>query len=808
MKRRMAVTLILMLVFTLFAPNLVGNQITNQRGQFAEYNEAQVFHAAKILFDESHCARGSDMWTPGNASVFSALLEAHGYESSTNWAASLDSGILTNFDILCLFFPQVALSSGEVTAVHNFVESGGGLLVVGIDVGPDWAYTPEHLNPVSEPYGITFNIDRWLGRCIMEDGDLIEHDLTYDVASIHSSCDQMRGCTLTVTSPATAIGSFKGSPTVAYSTAGAGRVFASGALAPFIQYRHDSGWRVDWDDHYQFSLNTIDWLAGNAPRIVSVPDKIVIRTGSGPALTPSEIEDYEIFNGVYHDHTTRSDGEDNPDIMVNRALETALDFFLVADHSYDSASNNGIFGGLISKAYQEKYGLDCQIFIGAELSSIPHTVGFPLTENIFTDDITEAVNGIHSQGAISVLAHPTIGFAYIDPWIKFDMYGYDAFEVDCRAYFHALGESCYFRPFIASNDGHAYRNHGLIRNVVFVKNPTGPNGTISAEDLKEAVLDYRVVVLDLVNKVILGRSVWVDRLLEVLDQAEAAVDDCNTQLGLIHEEPGWLCLSRAYVSAAETALEWWNPSRALRLAEEGLSDFSLGIYIRISRNLGVNNPGDTLQFSAAISNSNPYPVKLNVTPFIVKSLTLEKNPIIVELDSGTNQTIDLIFNTTSFGYTAICFNFQCSNATETHMALTYTVGGIIDNIDVQVDNSKGEITIRLLRNRDDYRMITSAVLHSNNGSGTVGTAMKNFGDSYGLVLGPFQTNVSISFYITIIDVLGSTFRLEGETYDVLGSGIPELPGEPIDLVLSAIIGGTLVVVLAAVLFIAKRRKTH
>ncbi len=793
----------------MYVPNLIGNLAVNQSDSASEYNQSQAFQTAKILFDESHCDRGSDMWTPGNASVFSALLEAHGYESSTNWGALLDSGILASFDILCLFFPQIALSSGEVIAVQNFVESGGGLLLVGVDyVGYDWDYTPEHLNPVSETYGITFNMDRWLGKCIKENGDLVEHDLTYDVASIHSNCDQLRGCTLTVTSPATVIGTYEGSPTVAYSQAGSGRVVAVGPLAPFIQYRHDSGWRVEWDDHYQFSLNVIDWLAGNAPRTVSVPEKIIIRTGSGPALSPTEIEEYHIFNGVYHDHTTRSDGEDSPGIMVDRALETALDFFLVSDHSYDTSSNNGIVGGLDARAYQERYGLDCPIFIGAELSSIPHTVGFPLTDNIFTDDITEAVSEIHSQGAISVLAHPTIGFAYIDPWIKFDAYGYDAFEVDCRAYFHALGESCYFTPFVASNDGHAYRNLGLVRNVAFVNNPSGPNGTISVEDFKEAVLDFRIVVLDLVNKVIIGRGVWVDRLLEIWDQAESAVEDCGNQLDQIEGERGWQALSRGYLGAAETALEWWNPSRALRLTDESLSDFALGINItQSSRNLGVIEPGSTLQFNVTISNSNPYSVTLNMTPYIVKSLTLEKNPIVLELEAGTNQTVILNFNATSFGYTKIAINIRCSNATEEHMAVTYTIGGIIDNLDVEVDDVEGEITIRLLRNRDDIRMITFALLHYDNGSGGVVAGLENFGDSYGLVLGPFSTNITISFYITITDILGNTFRIEGGAYEVVGLGTTGFSGNPVDLLLSAAIGGALVVVLFVVLFIAKRRKT-
>ncbi|MGY5853745.1 MAG: hypothetical protein RTU92_09285 [Candidatus Thorarchaeota archaeon] len=806
MRKFAAPVTLLLFILALFTPITDNSFRPASRIVSSDARDAQSYANGSILFDESHCARGSDMWTPGNASVFSALLEEHGYTSSTNWDIALDSGILSDFDILCIFFPQEEFSVGEVAAVHDFVSSGGNLLLVGVGQDLCWEYTVQFLNSLSEPYNIIFNEDKWLGKCLESEGDLVDHQINYDVASIHSSCDQLRGCTLEVTSPVSVVATFEESPVVAYCESGNGKVVASGTLAPFIQYRHDNNWRVEWDDHYQFSLNIIDWLVTNPPRQVNVPDKLFIRTGAGPELTQSEIEEYQVFSGVYHDHTTKSDGYDAPDVMVNRALETALDFFVIADHSYDIPADNGIVGAQTARRYQQKYGLDCPIFVGAELSSMPHTVGFPLTENIFTRSIQTAISEIHAQNALAILAHPTIGSSYIDPWVNFTTYGYDAFEVDCRNYFHAQGESCYSIPFCASCDGHAYSNLALVQNIAFVNNPTGPNGAISADDFKEAILDFRVVVVDLVNMVVIGQGVWVDRFIELWELAEAAIADCDTLLQGIEDSGTAIGYARLYLNAAESALKWWNPSRGLRLVAEASSDFVLGLDIAFNTpNLGVIEPENPTTLSLTIMNRNPYPITFNITPYIVWALTLEKVPHVMEVAGSTNATLNLTSNAASFGYGRITLNIQSSNSSGIHTPLSYTLGGIIRNIDVV--SERGEISIRLLRNRADHRLMSSAILHHDNGSGEAITRMGSLGDCYGITLGPFSTTVTISFFIVVTDILGNNFTLPGGTYLVpTDSSVPEFTGALEEIILSAIIGGFAITALILVLFVSKRRK--
>ena len=251
----------------------------------------QTFTSTNILVDESHTAHASDIWTPGNASVFGWLLMENGYNVSMNFDESLDSGILDDYGILCLFFPLIELTSSEVAAVLAFVDAGGGLLLVGTqhETGM-WKYNSTQLNPISETYGITFNPDKWLGISAVSDGDFTVHQITTDVSGLHSNNDNFAGCTLTVSGTAQTLVTDIGIDVVAIAESGTGRVVASGASAPFMIYERDS-WAVNANDHFQFSLNVIDWLAGNGQRVADPAEKMIFRLTSNSDLSSSEIEE-------------------------------------------------------------------------------------------------------------------------------------------------------------------------------------------------------------------------------------------------------------------------------------------------------------------------------------------------------------------------------------------------------------------------------------------------------------------------------------------------------------------------------------
>ena len=770
------------------------------------HRTAQTFSSANILVNEHHTRNASDMWTPGNASMFGWLLMEHGYNVSNNWDAPLDSGILDDYDVLCLFFPMIPLTTGEVTAVQDFVSAGGGLLMVGVDyTSSGWGYTAANLNPISETYGITFHEDRWLGKVLESEGQFVDHHLTYDISSFNSDCDQLKGCSITVSSPATSIATnHKDEDILAIAEPGSGRVVAVGSAAPFIIYRHGASWQIEPDDHFQFSLNVIDWLTGNEERKVDPPEKAIIKVGSGPSLNSSEIEEYAVFNGVYHDHTTYSDGRDTPLNMMIRSLEVAIDFFVVTDHSYDRDAGNGIYGGLKVKEYADLYDLDCSIFVGSELSSVPHTVGFPLYEQIITANTQEAVDEIHSQGAMAVFAHPTIGPAYAPVWEAFDDYGYDSFEVDNTGYFHALGESCYFRPFMAGNDGHSVPNHGLIRNVVFVENPSGPDGTLSAYDIIDAVMDRRVVILDKINGLIFGQGVWVDRYLQLWDEAEIAIENARTQIEQLEDEGTNVGLSRLYLSDAENSLTWWNPSRALRAVADAVSETVLGLDLTLTApSLGVVNPNSNVNVTINLTNRLDVDVQFNVTPFGYTSLIFDELSAVIQVGPESTSTTSITATTTSFGYTKVVFNLKDFNTPVELHPVTLTVGGLVSNVTVITeDEDEGYfIRIRLLRNKLDARMISSAIIQYDNGTGEDVIPLENYGDSYGISFGPFTTNAAtITYMINVTDILGNVFSIEGVINE-------DAPVPPIgDIWQSMLIGGGLVAVLVVALVVAKRRK--
>jgi hypothetical protein len=770
-------------------------------------NQVAGFIGGKVLCDESHVDRGSDMWTPGNASMFGWLLQQYGYSVSTNWNSPLDSGILGGCKVLCLFFPMVALTPGEVTAVWNFVSSGGGLLLVGIDyTASGWMYTPANLNPVSQTYGITFRTDSVLGRSLRSGGDISSHNVTLDVQSFHSQCDQVYGCGLTVTGPATSLAVIRGESVLAVAQNGSGRVVAVGSPAPFVIYRHDPGWQVNPNDHFQLTLNIIDWLVGNPHRVAQPPEKAIFRIGSGPSLNSTEVDEYTLFNGVIHEHTTHSDGGDTAETMVIAGLLASLDYFVITDHIHavDIPGGEGIYGALDARGYVQTYGLDCPIIVGAELSNIEHTVGFPLTANIITSNQTAGINLIHAQGGIAGMAHPDLDSSEIPVWEAYSTYGFDAFEVMNSGFFQGLGESCYFRSFYGASDTHAASGLGYIRNVVFIKNPTGPNGAASGNDVANAVVNRRIVVLDLINRVIFGQGVWVDRFLQVWNQAEAALNNTRNQIESLEGGVLKLGLSRMYLEKAETAMKWWNPSASLKATDDALLSTVTGLDLNTTaRNLGVIAPGGDVALSVKLENRHGYGVALNATPFVNTAMTFDNPSTEILAGPSSTHTTSLTGTATSFGYTRVLLNLHDFNTTEKPNPILLQVGGIISNVTVKATNvtTGTELSVKLLVRRGDSLMISSAQISYNNGTAHI-AGLTFDGEGYGITLGPFAPGVNVTFQILIDDALNNSFVINGGTYLILGAAGPSM------LEWALIIGiGAVGVVLVIVVVLHFRKKT-
>ncbi len=762
-----------------------------------------------VLVDESHTGNASEMWTPGNASMFGWIIAEHGYNVSMNWDSSLDSGILDEYNILCLFFPYIPLTSQETDAIHTFIENGGGLLLVGVNpLESTWGYSSSNLNPVSSAYGIEFNAERWRGRILRSEGDFsVDHHVTTDVSSFHSNADQLSGCTISLSGSATSLATSSAGDVLAVAEDGSGKVVAIGSLAPFTQYRKNVGWQVDEDDHSQLTVNIFDWLVGAEQRSVSLPERAIIKVGQGPDLNETEIAEYEIFNGAYHDHTTASDGQDSPSTMAIRNIEVEQDFCVMTDHSYDTPATNGIHGALGMRDFTREYGLDSEIFIGAELSAIPHTIGFPLTEQIYTSSTQTAVDEIHSQGGIAVFCHPTIGYPYAEVWENFEVYGYDAFEVDNSGYIHGLGEQAYFWPFMGASDGHSAAKLGRVRNVAFVKNPSGPSGAITAQDLVDAVLNRRIVILDKYNNLVFGQGVWVDRFLSLQESAETAVENAETQIETLESSGYNMSLSQLYLNHAKSALDWWNPTRALQYADDAISDEVTGIALNVkSECIGVVEANSETTVTLSMSNRLEAGIHLNATPFVGTSLTFEEKSKILGAGSGTTEDVDFIAQSDSYGYTKVVFNLKDFNTTENLKPVTLLTGGIIDSVTSSVESTEEGLmlAIDLPQDSGSKDLISSVNLtYSNDGTDET-ILMQYVGGKYSVEIGPYSEGTNVTIQVSVGDKLGNTFLLERKTITVTGATSPSSPGMLNPLVLAAI--GVTVVVIIAVVFVVMRKK--
>jgi hypothetical protein len=790
-------------------------------GTTSEATQQEVNYTSQtgytILFDEAHTALGSSSMTIGNSSFLGWILEEYGYDCEMNFDQTLNSGILSGVDALILIFPMVALTSAEVTAVHNFVEAGGDLLLVGTDNSPTWHFSPVNLNAVSETYGITFNMDSWLGTATT----MITHQLTQDVSSIHSNLDyKLKGCTLAIESPATTVIEFQGNPVAAVSGAGSGKVAAVGSLAPFVQYRWSTTWQVEKDDLWQFSLNIFDWFAGVAPRHVNVPDVAIVTIGPGPALSPAELDTYSSFTGLIHDHTTHSDGQGTPMEMTWSSYTRGLDFMVMTDHSYDVPSptgKGGITGALACRDITESNGLDMEVYIGAELSHGQHSLAFPLTSNIYATTQTEMVDGAHAQGAMIALCHPTIGEQYMDAYTKWDAYGYDAIEVDNSGYTHGLMDEGYTRPFYGASDGHSPDFVGKIVNIVFVQTPSGPDGRLADTDVVDAILNRRVVIRDYVTNLIYGQKVWVDRYLELMGEAGTEVDDARDAVELAPVSGNQTLLAELYLRDAETALNHANPSRALRASLDAQTTDALGISIEVTNpKPRILDPHENYTLSLNFTNNPGQGVEFNTTIFRTSVVTVDTINEMVTIPAGSSVLLNKSQECGDEGYVLTAFNLHSFNTTSSIAPTLLGIGGLIypENFTYRIDIgvSGTNLTGMYPINRGDFRYLSSATLFYNSGEGWQNTPMSIRTVTIEATIGPYLKGTIINWYGVVIDIFGGEFVIQGNPFQITTDPLEPVTttteqGGPfvIDPLLVAGIGGVaVVVVIIAVIFVKKK----
>jgi hypothetical protein len=138
------------------------------------------------------------------------------------------------------------------------------------------------------------------------------------------------------------------------------------------------------------------------------------KTYKAPALKPSPLE----VQGVYHIHSTYSDGRKSLDEIAKLASQADLDFIILTDHgspNYKSYSSQGWKEGVL-------------VLAGSELSvSRGHlaALDFELPSHNFSQNAEDAFYEIKEKGGFSIICHPYSKTQW--SWGKF--MGYSGIEI-------------------------------------------------------------------------------------------------------------------------------------------------------------------------------------------------------------------------------------------------------------------------------------------------------------------------------------------------------------------------------------------
>jgi thermitase len=172
---------------TAYAPPVPGENITTNN--FASKN-VPVRFVKYVLWDDVHDGDGDSL--TGNYLLLYQLLSSSGFVVDELTSGTINSGVLAPYDILVLIDPEYDFLSSEISDIHDWVTSGGALIVI-----PDAGYPPT-LNTVMAPYGVQLTgLDTGYGTTT----NIAAHPITQDVESIYYD----RAWQLAVSSPSEAL---------------------------------------------------------------------------------------------------------------------------------------------------------------------------------------------------------------------------------------------------------------------------------------------------------------------------------------------------------------------------------------------------------------------------------------------------------------------------------------------------------------------------------------------------------------------------------------------------------------------------
>lgn len=813
MRKEVAFGLIFVFMFSIIFPSPV--QAANQA---ASYNLPPLPHIthpftrpifsdtyiANVLFDEAHCYNSSDLWSPGNASIIGGLLLANQIHSDTNLDQNLTSTLLSKYDVLVIMYPQLSLSTSEIDAIKDFVNNGGGLLLVGLNEGGSgWGYTTKLLNPIAENFGIHFEQDS-LSYTIK---NLPTHEIFTDVHSMSSYADDLKSCSITVESPATSLVTYDDKTVVATSTYGSGRILAFGSPGPFMIFQNKE--LSNPNDHYQLALNVFTWLAKLSTRTVVVPDPFILYVGVGPDPTETWIQDFNPYLGVYHDHTTHSDGRDRPNEQADAALWADLNYFVLTDHIYEKpAKIGGITGAQAADAYIRENRYDLQVIWGQEVSQVQHTTVFPATANIHNLTHKAVVIEAHKQGAIAIFAHPTIAPSYIEPYMHFDEIGFDGIEIDNSGYILGSPEAGFTRIFVGASDSHNRIKMPLMEMYMFFNETHGYMGNPSGHDLINAILNRRVIIRDRFNNALIGEKTWIDRLFNMTEKAQELIQNLTNAI-TTHEASGnTASLSRYFLKCAVRAFDNGNPYRAIQYAESGLNSKILNISITFDNyNAIFTKTGYGQTYSVVINNYNSESISFQALT-TAQNLQLWNPEVVatstnITVPANGKYTYNVTFSADKGGYGVVHITFENWSIPDIKQ---YSAEGVayyfVPKTEPNPIEANKEALIGLTATTDTMSRVTKIIVSYNTTSGWKNKTLTGEPSGYSALLEAFQNAHTLLFKYYVFDHDGNV--LTSQLFNVTISGTqtsPEMPSLTVPL-----IGVSMIAVIVVIVYFVKFKK--
>ncbi|HLY75402.1 MAG TPA: DNA polymerase/3'-5' exonuclease PolX [Planctomycetota bacterium] len=159
-----------------------------------------------------------------------------------------------------------------------------------------------------------------------------------------------------------------------------------------------------------------------------VPPELRENTGEIERQLPTQLIDFKSLRGVFHTHSTWSDGSAEIDAMAEKARSMGLSYMGLSDHSKAAAYANGLDEDRLAKQMMEidrlnrnwndfriLKGLECDILPDGSLDLNPEILGrldfvigsvhsrFEMSEKEMTDRVCKAIANEH----FDILGHPT-----------------------------------------------------------------------------------------------------------------------------------------------------------------------------------------------------------------------------------------------------------------------------------------------------------------------------------------------------------------------------------------------------------------